>query len=249
MDNEDTMDNDCRFGVYYSKIRFHLGCSGHNLQNCKLTLHNCADVVNEIDVKPDGSWRIKNEEFSYLSKWHLPDGSLCADTCTEVKPDLEKLKVVKQEITSEVHRNLKLERNRQGFWEVSKPDDVKASNLSESCPYWSYRVLKYMKAWLINPLAFASDDPSLQNFLPTRSAGIPLQDELNDRNEVTSDDWISLTLAAVGGDDGKSATVKRPRSEQQFAPKERMEPLDESGEYLPDKTATLFFLGACINLS
>ncbi|RWW55613.1 hypothetical protein BHE74_00037744 [Ensete ventricosum] len=233
MDNEDTMDNDCRFGVYYSKIRFHLGCSGHNLQNCKLTLHNCADVVNEIDVKPDGSWLIKNEEFSYLSKWHLPDGSLCADTCTEVKPDLEKLKVVKQEITSEVHRKF----------------EIRAKQTGILGSHWSYRVLKYMKAWLINPLAFASDDPSLQNFLPTRSAGIPLQDELNDRNEVTSDDWISLTLAAVGGDDGKSATVKRPRSEQQLAPKERMEPLDESGEYLPDKTATLFFLGACINLS
>ncbi|CAL9056900.1 unnamed protein product [Musa banksii] len=387
-------------------------------------LHNCGDV-NEIDVKPDGSWRIKNEEFSDLSKWHLPDGSLCADTCAEVKPDLEKLKEIKQEITSEVHRNLKLKRNRRGFWEVGKPDDMRLQtsqnhvlsklkdhcqiipmNSSATCSYRAvedpsvnqeaghfgsslnsihelnslvfnfdptYNVdnrvqpapsntpdvivlsdsdednhtplspktahdtclagggeipfpshlevseriivdadlemysgfcaglfdnntddfdipspsfqlfgsnaevqdpfvdshtsldraltdayglasnggfgdtsriqdlsaghtsIEIHESMVDNPLAFASDDPSLQIFLPTRPAGIPLQDELNDRNEVpnevTSDDWISLTLA-IGGDDGKSAPVKRPRSEQKFTPKERMEPLDESASLL-----------------
>ncbi|CAL9123400.1 unnamed protein product [Musa textilis] len=387
-------------------------------------LHDCGDV-NEIDVKPDGSWRIKNEEFNDLSKWHLPDGSLCADTCTDVKPDLEKLKEINLEITSEVHRNLKLKRNRQGFWKVSKPDDmrlqtsqnhvlskledhcqIKPMNSSGTCSYRgvedpsvnqeaghfasslngshelnslvfkfdpTYNVdnrvqpapsntpdvivlgdsdednhkpvspetahdtclagggeipfpshlevseritvaadlemnsgfcpglfdkntddfdipsptfqlfgsnaevqiplvdshtsldcaltddyglasnggfgdtsriqdlsaghtsIEIHESLVDNPLAFASDDPSLQIFLHTRPAGIPLQDELNDRNEVpnevASDDWISLTLA-VGGDGDKSAPVKRPRSEQQFTAKERMEPLDESASLL-----------------
>ncbi|CAD5166671.1 E3 SUMO-protein ligase SIZ1 [Musa acuminata AAA Group] len=94
--------------------------------NCITSLlQNCGEDVNEIDVKPDGCWRVRNEnEFNDLSKWHMPDGSLCVNTCTEVKPDLEKLKQIKQEDTSEVHRSLKLKRNRKGLWEFSKPDST-----------------------------------------------------------------------------------------------------------------------------
>ena len=45
MEEEEAMvDNEfngvmfCRFGVYYSMIRFHLECNGHNLQSCKSTV-------------------------------------------------------------------------------------------------------------------------------------------------------------------------------------------------------------------
>ncbi|RWW15672.1 hypothetical protein GW17_00020471 [Ensete ventricosum] len=406
-------------------------------------LQNCGEDVNEIDVKPDGCWRVRNEnEFNDLSKWHMPDGSLCVNTYTEVKPDLEKLKQIKQEDTSEVHRSLKLKRNRKGLWEFSKPDNTRlqssqnhdfskledhfqimpmsssasgsyrdvedlivnqeaagcsglslnrrhepsspalniestyaVGNTFHSSPRNSQDVIVLsdsdednptlispettydtrpivdsgipfpspprgsegflestalgmrtsgsilldnntddfaMPLWPIhaspqagpgfqlfganaeiqdplvdsdnslgcvltdgyglasngglgdtsrlqnrstchsstelhgslvdNPLAFCSDDPSLQIFLPSRPTGIPLQDDLDDRpevpNGVTSDDWISLTLA---GGDGGSAPSTRPRSGQQHTPKEsRMEPLDGAGLYLLDKTVTFF---------
>ncbi|WOL16272.1 E3 SUMO-protein ligase [Canna indica] len=396
-------------------------------------LQNCGEDVNEIDVKPDGSWRAKIEnEYSNLSKWHRPDGTLCADTYTDVNTDSGKLKLVKQEGSSEGHTSLKLKRNREGVWEVSKPEnmcrpsshshvltkhedhcqllpmnsstngnyrdvedqsvngeapeqyfDLSLSNghdldslainfdptycvedrapssnnpdvivLSDSddednptpispetvydphpapggeiafsvnpgvsdrftedaglgtsgasglglfenhsddfemsvwpmqtCPQSSpgfqlFGANTEVQVPLVdthnsfgstldgyglasngglrdgsqihefsacnssseihgslvdNPLAFQSDDPSLQIFLPSQPAGIPLQSNLSDRpevpNGVSSDDWISLTLAA-GGDNSESGPVNRPRSRQQFQPKEtRVEPPDET---------------------
>ncbi|XP_074571337.1 E3 SUMO-protein ligase SIZ1-like isoform X2 [Curcuma longa] len=83
-------------------------------------LQNCGEDVTEIDVKPDGSWRVKNEGVcTSLSKWHLPDSSLPVDTHTEVKAELGDIKPVKED-TPKGHTSLRLKRNREGVWEVSK---------------------------------------------------------------------------------------------------------------------------------
>ncbi|XP_038980199.1 E3 SUMO-protein ligase SIZ1-like isoform X2 [Phoenix dactylifera] len=91
-------------------------------------LQNCGEDVDEIDVKPDGCWRAKIEgEFGDLGRWHMPDGTLCAKTDTEVKPDLENLRRVKQDGTLEGHTGLRLgiERNCIGIWEVNNLEDMK----------------------------------------------------------------------------------------------------------------------------
>ncbi|KAI3891336.1 hypothetical protein MKW92_041673 [Papaver armeniacum] len=53
----------------------------------------CGEDVTEIDVKPDGSWRAKNDkEYLELTQWHFPNGSLCIEIGKNIKPDLENSK-------------------------------------------------------------------------------------------------------------------------------------------------------------
>ncbi|KAJ8476750.1 hypothetical protein OPV22_020477 [Ensete ventricosum] len=67
-------------------------------------LQSCGEDVTEIDVKPDGSWRVKDElESTDLSQWHLPDGTLCAITDAEVKPFMGNLRYMKQKSPLERH--------------------------------------------------------------------------------------------------------------------------------------------------
>ncbi|RWW88021.1 hypothetical protein BHE74_00003118 [Ensete ventricosum] len=69
----------------------------------------CGEDVTEIDVKPDGSWRVKNElESTDLSKWHLPDGTLCAITDADAKPDLGNLRYMNEKSPSDRHLHLDL---------------------------------------------------------------------------------------------------------------------------------------------
>ncbi|GFZ18061.1 DNA-binding protein with MIZ/SP-RING zinc finger, PHD-finger and SAP domain-containing protein [Actinidia rufa] len=89
-------------------------------------MQNCGEDVTEIEVKPDGSWRAKVESYlGDLGLWHFPDGSLCTPI-DEVKPRSEAFKHIKQEGVSEGHASLKLgiKRNRNGLWEVSKPEEM-----------------------------------------------------------------------------------------------------------------------------
>ncbi|KAK2380351.1 E3 SUMO-protein ligase SIZ1 [Trifolium repens] len=96
---------------------------------------NCSEDVTEVEVKPDGSWRVKakseNERFDLgsLGQWHSPDGSLCASTDGDIKR-VETLKQVKQEGFSDGPAGLKLgiRKNRNGIWEVSKPEDTNTSS-------------------------------------------------------------------------------------------------------------------------
>ncbi|CAN6556920.1 unnamed protein product [Malus baccata var. baccata] len=96
----------------------------------------CGEDVAEIEVKPDGSWRVKTKsesdrrELGELGQWHLPDGTLSVPTEGESIPKTEVLKQVKQEGVSEAHTGLKLgiRKNRNGFWEVSKPEDMNTSS-------------------------------------------------------------------------------------------------------------------------
>ncbi|KAF5930234.1 hypothetical protein HYC85_031107 [Camellia sinensis] len=100
--------------------------------NLRCPMQNSGEDVADIEVKPDGSWRAKAEsdhrELGDLGMWHFPDGTLCAPMHEEVKSRLEAFKHVKQEGVSEGHANLKLgiRKNRNGLWEVSKPEDLHA---------------------------------------------------------------------------------------------------------------------------
>ncbi|CAH1441599.1 unnamed protein product [Lactuca virosa] len=108
-------------------------------------MRNCGEDVTEIEVKPDGSWRAKSEDdrksLGELGQWHLPDGTLCVGVPMEVdsKPKLEALKQVKQEglTGSEGHtRGLKLgmKKNKNGFWEVRKPDNLNSLSSGSKLP-------------------------------------------------------------------------------------------------------------------
>jgi hypothetical protein len=98
-------------------------------------MRSCGEDVTEIEVKPDGSWRVKTKNESErrdlgdLAQWHFPDGTLCVPD-TEVKSKMEGMKQIKQEGISEGHIGLKLgiRKNRNGLWEVSKPEDLNTSS-------------------------------------------------------------------------------------------------------------------------
>ncbi|KAH9700766.1 E3 SUMO-protein ligase SIZ1 [Citrus sinensis] len=104
--------------------------------NLRCPMRNCGEDITELEVKPDGSWRVKTRsesdrrEIGDLASWHFPDGSLCAPAGGEDKPKVEMLKHVKQEGVSEGHIGLKLgiRKNRNGLWEVSKPEDMNGSS-------------------------------------------------------------------------------------------------------------------------
>ncbi|KAG2673812.1 hypothetical protein I3843_Q033200 [Carya illinoinensis] len=95
----------------------------------------CGEDVTEIEVKPDGSWRVKTKnenerrDMGDLAQWHFPDGTICVPD-TLVRPRGEVLKEIKHEGISEGHTGLKLgiRKNRNGLWEVSKPEDMNTSS-------------------------------------------------------------------------------------------------------------------------
>ncbi|XP_020241341.1 E3 SUMO-protein ligase SIZ1-like isoform X2 [Asparagus officinalis] len=91
-------------------------------------MRNCGEDVNEIDVKPNGSWRAKSEgECRDLSRWHLPDGSLCAAMDMDVEGGSNISKHIKQEDIYEGSTGLKLgmKKNQNGVWELSKAEDTR----------------------------------------------------------------------------------------------------------------------------
>ncbi|KAJ4786238.1 hypothetical protein LUZ62_037484 [Rhynchospora pubera] len=92
-------------------------------------MRKCGEDVCEVEVKPDGCWRVKGEtEHKELTRWHAPDGSLCAvrEEVEAKKPMVEKAALIKPEPTSDGHTCLKIgiKRNHNGKWEVSKHDDL-----------------------------------------------------------------------------------------------------------------------------
>ncbi|CAN4120344.1 unnamed protein product [Withania somnifera] len=91
-------------------------------------MRSCGEDVTEIEVKPDGSWRAKAEvdlrSLGDLGRWHLPDGSLSESLDIESKPKPEILKQVKQEGGSDGNGlKVGLKKNRDGLWEISRPED------------------------------------------------------------------------------------------------------------------------------
>lgn len=104
-------------------------------------MRDCGEDVTEIEVKPDGSWRAKpdgdRKSLGDLGQWHLPDGTLCVPMEVESSPKPEALKQVKQEGTSEGHAmglKLGMKKNKDGFWEVRKPDNLNSLSSGSKLP-------------------------------------------------------------------------------------------------------------------
>ncbi|XP_045800621.1 E3 SUMO-protein ligase SIZ1-like isoform X2 [Trifolium pratense] len=97
-------------------------------------MKNCGEEFTEVEVKPDGYWRVKakNEsecrELGNLAKWHSPDGFLSVSTSGEDKR-AETLNI-KQEGVSDSPNGLRLgiRKNRTGVWEASKPIETNTSS-------------------------------------------------------------------------------------------------------------------------
>ncbi|WCJ41078.1 E3 SUMO-protein ligase SIZ1 [Euphorbia peplus] len=100
-------------------------------------MKHCGEDTAEIEVKPDGSWRVKTKtdserrEVGELAQWHKSDGSLCVAN-GELKAKVKIEENIKHEGTSDGHNGtglkLGIRKNRNGFWEVSKPEDVNTSS-------------------------------------------------------------------------------------------------------------------------
>ncbi|KAG8064235.1 hypothetical protein GUJ93_ZPchr0004g38613 [Zizania palustris] len=93
-------------------------------------IQSCGDDVSEIDVKPDGSWRVKGgAELKGLTQWHLPDGTLCMPTDIGSKPNMGIVKheIKEEPLSEDIGCRLKLgiRRNNNGQWEISKRGDSK----------------------------------------------------------------------------------------------------------------------------
>ncbi|KAK8935656.1 E3 SUMO-protein ligase SIZ1 [Platanthera zijinensis] len=87
-------------------------------------MRNCGEDVNEIDIKPDGSWRAKfSGDIKDLLQWHLPDGTVCTLADTGVKPEIPVFPQVKKEFIAEGYTGLKLgiRKNNNGDWVFNKP--------------------------------------------------------------------------------------------------------------------------------
>ncbi|KAK6144411.1 hypothetical protein DH2020_021231 [Rehmannia glutinosa] len=86
-------------------------------------MRNSGEDVADIEVKPDGSWRVKAESdhdrrgLGELGQWHLPDGTICESPDVESKTKPE-LKHVKQDVGVNSHAALKIgiKKNRNGCW-------------------------------------------------------------------------------------------------------------------------------------
>lgn len=87
-----------------------------------IQMRSCGEDTSEIEVKPDGSWRVKGDnECRDLRQWHLPDGSLCLPDEGESKHKPEASKPIKQESTG---LKLGIRKNSHGKWEVSKHEEM-----------------------------------------------------------------------------------------------------------------------------
>ena len=93
-----------------------------------IQIKSCGDDTSEIDVKPDGSWRVKGRaELKDLIQWHQPDGTLSVATDTAAKSEICIVKhEVKEEPLSEEVGCLKLglRKKSNGQWEISKIGDA-----------------------------------------------------------------------------------------------------------------------------
>ncbi|XP_051228594.1 E3 SUMO-protein ligase SIZ1 isoform X1 [Lolium perenne] len=94
-------------------------------------VQNCSEDVTDIDVKPDGSWRVKGVvEDTKLSQWHLPDGSLC-NLKQDTKPVAGDANQFKKGASYDGSESSKIGSkgylDLNGLWEISKGDDIKPS--------------------------------------------------------------------------------------------------------------------------
>lgn len=92
-------------------------------------MQSCGEDTTEIEVKPDGSWRVKGDnERRDLRQWHFADGSLCLPDEEEAKHKPEASRPIKQEGTG---LKLGIRKNSNGVWEVSKPTGTNTFSSSD----------------------------------------------------------------------------------------------------------------------
>ena len=59
------------------------------------SMQSCGEDVTEIQVKPDGCWRVKpKNERGILAQWHNADGTLCPLVEGEFKPKMDVISTV-----------------------------------------------------------------------------------------------------------------------------------------------------------
>uniref|UniRef100_A0ACD5Y402 Uncharacterized protein n=1 Tax=Avena sativa TaxID=4498 RepID=A0ACD5Y402_AVESA len=100
-------------------------------------IQSCEDDVCEIDVKPDGSWRVKGgAKLKDLTRWHLPDGTVSVATNMGCKPNPGFVKEeIKEESPSEqlgCRIKLGIRKNNNGKWEITKRGDVNSMPSSDN---------------------------------------------------------------------------------------------------------------------
>ncbi|KAK4772149.1 hypothetical protein SAY86_013924 [Trapa natans] len=90
-------------------------------------MRHCLEDVTEIDVKPDGSWRVKSKseskhgEVGDLSQWHLPDGTVCVPADEKVPSEAHVMMQVKQGGSDSPNKlKLGMRKNQDGIWEFSR---------------------------------------------------------------------------------------------------------------------------------
>ncbi|CAN0874821.1 E3 SUMO-protein ligase SIZ1 [Linum grandiflorum] len=130
-------------------------------------MRHCGEDIAEIEVKPDGSWRVKTKteaerrEVGELAQWHNPNGTLCTPT-GEIRPKVETGKQIKQEGASEGHSvpclKLGIKKNSNGLWEVSKPEEANGSSGNKILEKFETLEQKMIP---MSSSATASEDPSV----------------------------------------------------------------------------------------
>jgi hypothetical protein len=98
-----------------------------------IQIQSCGDNTTEIDVKPDGSWRVKGgSELQELAQWHLPDGTLSVATNLGATPNTGVVKhETKEEPLSEgpgCRLKLGIRKNSNGQWQIRKKGLVSSSD-------------------------------------------------------------------------------------------------------------------------
>ncbi|KAL9272730.1 E3 SUMO-protein ligase SIZ1-like protein [Drosera capensis] len=92
-------------------------------------MRSCGEDTTEIEVKPDGSWRVKGEsERKDLRLWRLPDSTLSVPNNTNIKPEPESSKPIKLEGGTGL--KIGIRKNSNGRWEV-KHDDTNTISSGE----------------------------------------------------------------------------------------------------------------------
>ncbi|KAF9675228.1 hypothetical protein SADUNF_Sadunf09G0010300 [Salix dunnii] len=94
--------------------------------NLRCPMRHCVEDITEIEVKPDGSWQLSVSDTG------------------ELKSKVEMVKQIKQEGGSEgASLKLGIRKNRNGFWEVSKPEDMNTSSgqLQENFEHHEHKVI------------------------------------------------------------------------------------------------------------
>ncbi|KAL8140473.1 hypothetical protein V2J09_006494 [Rumex salicifolius] len=92
-------------------------------------MQSCEEDTTDIEVKPDGSWRVKSDSERWdLRQWHLPDGSIPHPSGVVVKSDPETSKAVKHESIS---LKLRIKKNSNRLWQVNQYGNMNTVSSSE----------------------------------------------------------------------------------------------------------------------